>query len=91
MLYEVITFNSALTLAGYIFPLIIFPYVSRTLGVKNVGMCSFVDSIIDYYILFATLGVASLGIREIAKTQDDKRTRKQVFSTLLATHRNNFV
>ena len=39
-------YNSVLTLSNYIFPLIVYPYVSRVLGVSNIGICNFVDSIV---------------------------------------------
>jgi O-antigen/teichoic acid export membrane protein len=76
-------FNSILTVAGYIFPIITFPYVSRVLGVENIGICNFIDGVIDYYILFATLGIGSLGIREIAKCADDQNKKNTVFSSLI--------
>nr|WP_315147241.1 oligosaccharide flippase family protein [uncultured Flavobacterium sp.] len=76
-------FNCILTVAGYIFPIITFPYVSRVLGVENIGICNFIDGVIDYYILFATLGIGSVGIREIAKCADDQNQRNTVFSSLI--------
>ena len=73
-----------LTVSGYIFPLITFPYVSRVLGVSNIGICNYVDGIIHYYILFSTLGIASYGVREIAKNSDDFDKCSQVFSSLFS-------
>lgn len=60
-------YSSILTTANYIFPFLTYPYVSRVLGVDNIGICNFVDSIINYFILFSMLGISSVGIREIAK------------------------
>ena len=45
-------YSSLLTSANYIFPLIVYPYVSRVLGVNNIGLCNFIDSIINYFTLF---------------------------------------
>ena len=45
-------YNGILTLSNYIFPLIVYPYVSRVLGVSNIGICNFVDSIVHWFILF---------------------------------------
>lgn len=75
-------YNSILTTANYIFPLLLFPYVSRVLGVENNGRCNFVDSIINYFILFSTMGVAVLGIREVAACRDDSKRLNDVFSNL---------
>ena len=42
-------YSSILTTANYIFPLLTFPYASRVLGVTNIGIVNFVDSIIHYF------------------------------------------
>lgn len=78
------TYNFILTVGNYIFPLLTYPYVSRVLGVNNIGICGYVDSIIDYCILFSTLGVIIYGIREIARTKHDKEGLTEVFSSLLS-------
>ncbi|MGI9651851.1 flippase [Chryseobacterium sp. RLHN22] len=65
-------YNLILTLSGYLFTLITFPYVSRILGVDNIGSVNFVDSIINYFVLFSMMGVGSVGIREVAKYKDSK-------------------
>lgn len=77
-------YNLALTLAGYIFPLITYPYVSRVLGVTNIGICNFIDGIIGYFMLFASLGIGSYGVREIARYNDIPKKRNDVFSNLFA-------
>lgn len=76
-------YNLILTAANYIFPLIIYPYVSRVLGVTNIGACNFVDSIVNYFVLLSALGVGSLGVREIAKCRNNRNQMKTVFSNLL--------
>ena len=38
-------YSSILTTANYLFPFLTYPYVARVLGVTNVGICNFVDSI----------------------------------------------
>lgn len=81
-------YNLLLTLSKYLFPLITYPYVSRVLGVSNIGICNFVDSLIDYFVLFSTLGVGSFGVREIARCKGDLERRNKTFSSLMAI---NFV
>ena len=75
-------YSSILTTANYIFPLLTFPYVSRVLGVSNIGIVNFIDSVIDYFILFSALGINIVGVREIAKYKKDKIMLSQVFSGL---------
>ena len=76
-------YNFLLSISGYFFALITYPYVSRVLGVQNIGVCNYVDSIINYFILFSTLGIGSLGIREVARVKDDRNKLDSVFSSLL--------
>lgn len=47
---------------------------------------NYVDSIINYFVLFAMLGISSLGVREIARVKDDLIKCKEVFSTLLGVN-----
>ena len=77
-------YNLILTLCNYLFPLITFPYVSRVLHADNVGLCGFVDGIINYLVLFSMLGIGSYGVREIARCGEDKERRNEVFSSLLS-------
>ncbi len=76
-------YSSILTTANYIFPLIVFPYITRVMGVSNVGLCDFVDSIINYFCLFSMLGIGTVGVREIASCGEDKEKMSKVFSSLL--------
>lgn len=76
-------YSSILTCANYVFPLITYPYVSRVLGVTNIGICNFVDSIINYFILFSMMGVSAVGIREIAGSMNDSQRQSRIFSSLL--------
>lgn len=77
-----ILYSGLLTTANYIFPLITYPYVSRVLGVANIGVCNFVDSIINYFLLFSTLGIGIVGIREIAQCKGNKEELQNTFSKL---------
>lgn len=60
-------------------PLITAPYLSRVLGVKNIGMYSYAVSIVSYFTLFAILGTSTYGQRKIAYVQDDREERSRVF------------
>jgi len=77
-------YNVALTLSTYIINLVVFPYVSRVLGVDNIGKVGFVENIISYFSLFAMMGVATVGVREIASCGNDINKRSEVFSSLLS-------
>lgn len=75
-------YSSILTTANFIFPLLTFPYVSRVLGVTNVGICNFVDSVIHYFVLFSMMGIGIVGIREVAKYKNDRKKLNGTFSGL---------
>lgn len=77
-----ILYSSILTTANYVFPLLTYPYVSRVLGVEKIGLCNFVDSIINYFILFSMMGINIVGIREIAKKKNDQESLDKTFSSL---------
>ena len=76
-------YNSILTLSNYVFPLIVYPYISRVLGVSNIGICNFVDSVVHWFILFSMMGITILGNREIAAIGADREKRSKAFSELI--------
>ena len=62
-----------------ILPLITTPYLSRVLGAEGIGIYGYTYSIVTYFILFGSLGVAMYGQREIAYAQENVEARKKVF------------
>lgn len=75
-------YSSILTASNYLFPFIIYPYILRTLGVDNIGICDFVDSIINYFVLFSMLGISIVGVREIARANGNTEQLNSSFSSL---------
>ena len=66
-----------------ILPLITTPYISRVLGAENIGIFSYTVSIVTYFILFGSLGVAMYGQREIAYLQSNKEKYSKTFWEIL--------
>lgn len=64
--------NTIKTVLSIVFPLITFPYISRVLQVKAVGVYNFSASVVSYFVLIAGLGVATYAVREGAQYRDDK-------------------
>lgn len=60
-------------------PLVTTPYVSRVIGADGIGIYSYTSSIVSYFALFAALGTASYGQREISYCQDNRERRTEVF------------
>lgn len=65
--------NTLKTVLGIIFPLITFPYISRVLGVENVGKVNFSSSVVSYFTLIAAFGISTYAIREGAKIRDNRK------------------
>lgn len=74
-------YSSILTTSSYVFQILSYPYVTRVLGVQNIGLCNFIDSIINYFILLSMMGVSVTGIREISKARNDKNL-SEIFSSV---------
>jgi len=75
--------NFILTVSNFLFPLITFPYVSRVLLPEGTGKVAFALSIVSYFTIFASFGVATYGIRAIAQVRDDKERLSKTMHELL--------
>lgn len=75
-------FSALYTSLNLVFPLITMPYVSRILLAEGVGAVSFAQNIVQYFVLFASLGIPNYGIREIAKVRDDNHKMNGVFTEI---------
>lgn len=60
-------------------PLVTTPYISRVLGSEGVGINAYTNSIIQYFILFGSIGISTYGNRQIAYCRDDKRELSKTF------------
>lgn len=72
-------YNLLFQILTILIPLITAPYLSRILGVSGIGISSYTLSIVSYFILFGSVGVASYGQREIAMNRNDIRKRTKIF------------
>ncbi|PRR81495.1 flippase [Clostridium luticellarii] len=72
-------YNVVYQIVILIVPLITVPYISRILGSGGVGINAYTNSIIQYFILFGTIGVSLYGNRTIAYVRDDKTKLSRTF------------
>ena len=72
-------YNAAFQILVLITPFITIPYISRTLTASSIGRFTFAYSIVQYFTLFAGMGVSIFGQREISYYQDDRKERSRVF------------
>ncbi len=77
-------YSGLLTAANYVFPLVTYPYVARVIGVDNIGLVNFVDSLVNYFVIVSMMGMAVLGVREVAAAAGDKGRLSRRFCALLS-------
>lgn len=66
-----------------VFPLITFPYISRVLGVENLGKFNYAYSLISWFVLFASLGIPIYSASYGARIRDDKERSDRFVSDLI--------
>lgn len=72
-------YNFAYKILTLITPLITTPYVSRILGVENIGIYNYTYSTLSYFVLFGVLGFQMYGQREIAYQYNNEEFRIKLF------------
>jgi O-antigen/teichoic acid export membrane protein len=75
-------YNFSLNIINILFPLITSPYISRVLGANNLGKYNFSLSFSNWFLIFATFGTTTYGVREIAKVRDNKKILDKTFSEI---------
>lgn len=72
-------YNLSYQILIIILPIITAPYLARTLGPESIGINSYTVSIVTYFILFGSLGIALYGQREIAYNRNNKERMSKIF------------
>ena len=72
-------YSSFFQVLSLITPFITAPYVSRVLGADGIGIQSYTASYQTYFSLFAALGTATYGAREISRARNDEHQRSILF------------
>ncbi len=75
-------YNAVYQMLIFIIPFILTPYISRVLGVNNVGIYSYTYSIISYFMLFAMLGINNHASRNIAKCSENPEKLNYMFCSI---------
>lgn len=66
----------------YLIPLVTIPYISRVLGVTNIGIYSYASSIVSYFMLASLLGINNYGAREVARNREDREKLSKTFFSI---------
>lgn len=72
-------YNAGYQLLSIIVPIITTPYINRVLGPHGVGINTFTNTIIQYFILLGSIGIGLYGNRQIAYTRKDRKKLSVTF------------
>ena len=68
------------------------PYLNRVLGATNIGKVEYIYTLINYFVLFSSLGIPMYGIRETSKVRhDQKKLYTVVFELLIILGVTTFI
>ena len=73
------TYQVLYQILNTLMPLVLMPYVARTIGVKGVGVYAYIYSIVTYFMMVCVLGLANYGNREISQVREDRNERSKLF------------
>ncbi|OOM75827.1 putative O-antigen transporter [Clostridium puniceum] len=76
-------YNTFYQILILIIPLITMPYLTRIFTPSDLGITSYTFSIVNYFMIFGTLGMGLYGNREIAYIRDNKKNLSETFWALL--------
>lgn len=72
-------YNLIYQMLTIVLPVITTPYLSRVLGAEAIGIYGYTLSIVTYFVLFGSLGIAMYGQREIAYVQGNQEKESKAF------------
>lgn len=75
--------NSINTVTSVLFPLITFPYAARVLMPDGIGAVNFQLSVINYIVLFTSLGIPMYAVKAVAECRDDKAQRDKITTEII--------
>ena len=80
------TFQLLYQVVILVIPLIVSPYLTRTLGGNSLGVYSYTYSIAYYFVVFAMLGINTHGQRIISQRRSDITELRKTFWSLYCVH-----
>jgi len=69
--------------ANFIIPLIILPYLVRTLGAETFGLVMFAQAFILYFNVIVDYGFSLSGVREVAIHRDNIHKLEEIFNSIM--------
>lgn len=75
-------YKALLSLANIVIPIIIGPYITKLLDVELYGAYNKVYAEFQIFLIFATFGIYTFGVREISKIRNDEKKVASLFTNL---------
>jgi O-antigen/teichoic acid export membrane protein len=75
-------YNLAYQVLNMALPLITVPYISRVLKPEGVGIYAYTNSIVQYFMLLAMLGIGTYGNKMVAIARDNKKELSRTFFSI---------
>lgn len=72
-----------MTIAKYVFPLLLFPYLTRILGTETYGVVTYMTAVANYVSLVIDFGFNFSATRKISKCREDKRAVAKVYASVV--------
>lgn len=77
-------YKSLLSIANIAVPIIIGPYITKLLDINLYGAYNKVYAEFQIFLIFATFGIYTFGVREISKIRNDEKKVASLFTNLFA-------
>lgn len=74
---------SLIKVIGFITPLIVMPYLSKTIGVANYGLIAFAAAIIVFFETTTDWGFAYTGTRDVAQNRNNLKQASIIYSEVV--------
>lgn len=79
-------YQATLALSQLLFPLITYPWLTRTLGPEGIGKVGYIEFTAGLIFTLFSIGISYYGVREIAKERNNEAARSKLTSQLLLLH-----
>lgn len=76
-------FNILYKIVTTLYPLVAVTYVSHILEADKIGMVSYAQNVVSYFVILSALGLPTYGIKQTAKVSQDKNKRSNLFFELI--------
>lgn len=73
-------------ISAILFPMIVYPFVTRRLGASSLGAVEYSKSLVNYFLLFAGLGISDYAIREGARIKTSEKKFNQFATQIIFIH-----